>query len=88
MVDALAGLPGVCSLVIDGELVACDAAGLPNFCALQFRRHDRGLCVWAFDLLHHNGCDLRELHVLERKARQIFQPNSASGALLTWLLWV
>jgi bifunctional non-homologous end joining protein LigD len=25
--------------------------------------------VWAFDLLHHNGRDLRELPLLERKAR-------------------
>jgi ATP-dependent DNA ligase len=26
-------------------------------------------CVWAFDLLHHNGADLRELSLIERKAR-------------------
>src|SRR5262249_12450528 len=69
IVDALASLPRVRSLVIDGELVACDAAGLPNFYALHFHRHDHGLCVWAFDLLHHNGRDLRELPLLERKAR-------------------
>ena len=25
--------------------------------------------MWAFDLLHHNGRDLRELPLLERKAR-------------------
>jgi bifunctional non-homologous end joining protein LigD len=25
--------------------------------------------VWAFDLLHHNGRDLRELPLFERKAR-------------------
>jgi bifunctional non-homologous end joining protein LigD len=25
--------------------------------------------VWAFDLLHHNGRDLRELPLVERKAR-------------------
>ena len=57
------------SLVIDGELVACDAAGLPDYYRLHFRRHDRSLCVWAFDLLHHNGRDLRELALLKRKAR-------------------
>ena len=49
MVDALACLKGVRSLVIDGELVACDDKGLPNFYRLHFHRHDRGLCVWAFD---------------------------------------
>jgi bifunctional non-homologous end joining protein LigD len=69
MIDALACLKGVRSLVIDGELVACNAAGLPNFYALHFRRRDRDLCVWAFDLLQHNGRDLRELPLLERKRR-------------------
>jgi bifunctional non-homologous end joining protein LigD len=69
MIDALACLKGVRSLVIDGELVACNAAGLPNFYALHFRRRDRDLCVWAFDLLHRNGRDLRELPMFERRAR-------------------
>jgi ATP-dependent DNA ligase len=57
------------SLIIDGELVACDGNGLPDFYRLHFHRHDHGLCVWAFDLLHHNGRDLRELPLCERKAR-------------------
>jgi bifunctional non-homologous end joining protein LigD len=69
MVDALARLKGVRSFVIDGELVACNNAGLPDFYRLHFHRHDRGLCVWAFDLLHHNGRDLRELPLFEGKAR-------------------
>jgi bifunctional non-homologous end joining protein LigD len=47
MADALARLPGVRSLVIDGELVACDDAGLPNFYTLHFHSRDRSrrLCV-------------------------------------------
>jgi ATP-dependent DNA ligase len=61
MVDALACLKGVRSFIMDGELVACDDAGVPDFYRLHFHRHNRGLCVWAFDLLHHNGRDLREL---------------------------
>jgi bifunctional non-homologous end joining protein LigD len=69
MIDALAYLKGVRSLVIDGEVVACDAAGLPSFYRLHFHRHDHGLCVWAFDLLHHNVGNLRELPLIERKAR-------------------
>jgi ATP-dependent DNA ligase len=32
-------------------------------------RRDCGLRVWAFDHLHHNGRDLRELPLVERKAR-------------------
>ena len=69
MVDTLACLKGVRSLIIDGELVACDDDGVPNFYRLHFHSHDCGLCVWAFDLLHHNGRDLRELPLFERKAR-------------------
>src|SRR5262249_38690111 len=69
MIDALEHLAGVRSFVIDGELVACNDAGVPDFYRLHFRRHDRDLCVWAFDLLHLNGRDLRELPLIERKAR-------------------
>jgi bifunctional non-homologous end joining protein LigD len=69
MVDALACLKGVRSLVIDGELVASDGDERPDFYRLHFQRHDRGLCVWAFDLVHHNGRELRELPLFERKAR-------------------
>jgi bifunctional non-homologous end joining protein LigD len=69
MIDALARLKCVRSLVVDGELVACNNAGLRDFYRLHFHRHDSGLCVWAFDLLHHNGRDLRELPLFERKAR-------------------
>jgi bifunctional non-homologous end joining protein LigD len=41
IVDALACLKGVRSLIIDGELLACDDAGLPDFYRLHFYRHDR-----------------------------------------------
>jgi hypothetical protein len=49
MIDALARLPGVRSFIIDGEPVACDHNGLPDYYALHFHP-DRGLCVWAFDV--------------------------------------
>ena len=52
---------------IDGELVACDATDRPDFYAL-LRRAKGGLCVWAFDLLHLNGEDLRGRPLVERKA--------------------
>jgi ATP-dependent DNA ligase len=69
MIDALARLKCVQSLIIDGELVACDGDGRPNFYALHVHRPRHALCVWAFDLLHHNGHDLREFPLIERKAR-------------------
>jgi ATP dependent DNA ligase domain len=40
------------------------------------------LCVWAFDLLHHNGRDLRELPLIERKARL---EKLIRGANADWL---
>jgi bifunctional non-homologous end joining protein LigD len=40
----------------------------PDFYALHFHTRSR-LCVWAFDLLRHNGRDLRKLPLIERKAR-------------------
>jgi ATP-dependent DNA ligase len=43
------------------------------------------LCVWAFDLLHHNGRDLRELPLIERKARLekvILAANAKLASLL------
>ena len=57
------------SIIIDGELTACDDRGAPDFRALHFRRLQGGLCVWAFDLLHLNGQDLRALPLVERKAK-------------------
>ena len=56
--------------VIDGELVASDAKGLPNFRELH-GTSGRGadLTVWAFDLMMHNGEDIRELPLVDRKDR-------------------
>jgi bifunctional non-homologous end joining protein LigD len=82
MVDALARLKGVRSLIIDGELVACDGDGRPDLYRLHFHRHNRGLCVWAFDLLYLNGRDLRDLPLSERK-RQL--EKLISKARSDWL---
>ena len=55
--------------IIDGEAVVPNEAGLPDFVALQKaitqRQHD--LYLVAFDLLHLNGQDLRDLGVEERR---------------------
>src|SRR5437763_862499 len=50
----LAAIPAR-SCIIDGELVASDNCGFPDFHALHFHDRDDELCVWAFDLLHLNG---------------------------------
>jgi bifunctional non-homologous end joining protein LigD len=58
--------------LIDGEIVAIDHKGLPDFSALQAAIADRktaNLVYFAFDLLFADGEDLRPLPLHERKAR-------------------
>jgi bifunctional non-homologous end joining protein LigD len=47
------------SCIIDGEAVACDDAGMPNFNRIRYRRHDATVFLYAFDLIELNGDDLR-----------------------------
>lgn len=63
------GLPDA---LIDGEIVAIDHNGLPDFSALQAAIADNKtdkLVFYAFDLLFSGGEDLRALPLRERKAR-------------------
>jgi bifunctional non-homologous end joining protein LigD len=56
--------------VIDGELVALDTDGVSHFQLLQNAlRHEAKLLYCAFDLMFHDGEDLRGLTLLERKKR-------------------
>lgn len=58
--------------MIDGEIVALDRHGAPDFGALQAALSEgatRDLIFFAFDLLFAEGEDLRKLHLHERKAR-------------------
>ncbi len=65
--EAASALPTT-HAVIDGEVVACDETGAPDFYTLLLRRAS-GVCVWCFDLLALNAEDLRELRLEERKDR-------------------
>lgn len=79
VVAGAAGLPD--GLLIDGELIALDEAGLPSFHAIAQRMHLRDPAVlarWArerpvtfvaFDLLRADGADLTGLPLTERRAR-------------------
>ena len=65
--DSIAVLPAS-SAIIDAELVACDDDGKPDFGALMARTSNSGnVCAWCFDLLAHNGRDLRPLPLVKRK---------------------
>jgi len=58
--------------IIDGEVVALDAGGTPDFAALQAALSDGdtdALIFFAFDLLFAECEDLRKLPLTERKAR-------------------
>ena len=64
---AVLGLP-IKSCVIDGELIAAGRHGRPDFLALLHGRHVP-TCVYCFDLLELNGRDLRELALVQRRAK-------------------
>jgi bifunctional non-homologous end joining protein LigD len=58
--------------ILDGEVVALDKLGAPDFAALQAALSDHQtdeLIFFAFDLLFMEGEDLRELVLRDRKAR-------------------
>ena len=58
--------------LIDGEIVALDENGAPDFSALQAAISDGktdNLIFFAFDLMFADGEDLRRLPLIERKAR-------------------
>src|SRR5262245_46339304 len=56
------------SCLIDGEAVACDDNGLPVFDRLRYRRDDRRVFLYAFDLIEIDGDDLRREPIERRKA--------------------
>lgn len=67
--DALAGLP-VEDAILDGEVVCLDEHGKADFNSLLFRRGTPlgfALTFMGFDLLWHNGHDLRWQTLIERK---------------------
>ncbi len=81
-----ARLPDV---IIDGEVVALDENGAPDFAALQAALSDRKtdqLVFFAFDLLFAEGRDLRHLPLLKRKRRlaQILSTEN-TGSLIRWV---
>lgn len=58
-------------LVLDGELVALDDAGVPSFAAMQNSARAARLQFWAFDLLYLDGRPL--LRVAYRDRRKLLE---------------
>jgi len=66
--EAVAKLP--CDrAIIDGEMVVQDERGISDFRALRsaMTSNPRGLILYAFDLLHLDGRDLRNVPLIERR---------------------
>ncbi len=64
--SALAAIDAT-TAILDGELVAMNGRGLPDFGALHRRLADAPLAVWVFDLLEVNGRCVRALPLEERR---------------------
>jgi bifunctional non-homologous end joining protein LigD len=76
---ACADLP---DCIIDGEIVALDEAGAPDFAALQAALDEDNtdqLVFFAFDLMFTDGADMREKPLHERKARLATLLDTVSG---------
>ncbi len=68
IVAAAARMP-IGDVVLDGEITAVNADGVPDFEALQRSDKEAMQTFWAFDLLKSGQEDLRARALVERKAR-------------------
>ena len=69
LVDMLGELP-TRSAIIDGEIVASNVRGMPDFWRLFRKSPERAeIHVWAFDLLALNGKDIRKWSQEARQGR-------------------
>jgi bifunctional non-homologous end joining protein LigD len=69
------------SFLIDGEAVCCDENGVPVFQMLRQRRNEPRVFLYAFDLLHLDGQDLRREPIEVRKATLASLIRSAGPGL-------
>jgi bifunctional non-homologous end joining protein LigD len=67
-IAAVAGLIKAKSFTIDGEAIFLGPDGLSHFEELSRREAARTAILYAFDLIEHDGEDLRPRPFLERKA--------------------
>ena len=69
IVDAALTLSKATSFLIDGKAVIARADGMPDFRALRSRSRGHDAVLYAFDLIEHDGKDLRDLPLIDRKRR-------------------
>jgi bifunctional non-homologous end joining protein LigD len=77
-VEAASKLPCKAAL-IDREMIVQDENGISDFDALRSAIHKarHRLVLFAFDLLHHDGQDLRRTPLVERRTalRKLIEPD-------------
>ncbi|AMJ63004.1 ATP-dependent DNA ligase [Bosea sp. PAMC 26642] len=83
---AAKGLPDA---IIDGEIVALDSHGSPDFAALQAALSENktdDLVFFAFDMLFDKDTDLRERPLLQRKEQlKAYLEDHADGVVLRYV---
>lgn len=67
-------------VILDGEIVALDAAGVPSFSAMQNRATGGNIEFWAFDLLALEGRSL--LRAKYRDRRALLEMLARDGSLI------
>ncbi len=65
-------------VVLDGEVVALDASGVPSFSEMQNRARASQIEFWAFDLVYLDGRSL--LRARYRDRRQLLETLAAGGS--------
>jgi bifunctional non-homologous end joining protein LigD len=70
--------------IVDGELIVLNDQGISDFGMLQatLKSDKKDICFVAFDLLHHDGEDLRSLPLEERREKLLaLMPKKKNGRL-------
>lgn len=67
-------------VILDGEVVALDSSGVPNFHAMQNHAGGSRIEFWAFDILHLDGRSL--LRVKYRDRRQVLETLAGGTDLI------
>ncbi|MGB7144631.1 non-homologous end-joining DNA ligase, partial [Mycobacterium sp.] len=75
--DSMAADLGDHHAVLDGEVVALDASGVPSFSEMQNRARASRIEFWAFDLLYLDGRSL--LRARYRDRRQLLETLAGGG---------
>jgi bifunctional non-homologous end joining protein LigD len=80
--QAVAKLP-TRAVILDAEVAAYDADGAPDFGSM-LRKQEKQLVVWVFDILAHNGTDLRPLPLSKRRAKLDRLMDRVTGSLIRY----